>query len=101
MAPTDVSPLQYLGFELGKFPALLWLSEEAIDAPVPSEYTAHIDQSENVFFFNMLSQKSSYEHPLDASYRQLYSVLAQYSGTLAQPVGSNRGSFLTRGSFNQ
>ena len=51
---------------------LLYLAEEALLAPVPPGWTVHLDAAQNEFFFNIATGQSTYEHPLDQLYRQLY-----------------------------
>jgi hypothetical protein len=51
---------------------LLSLAEEALLAPVPPGWTVHLDATQNEFFFNIATGQSTYEHPLDEHYRQLY-----------------------------
>lgn len=52
--------------------ALLYLAEEALLAPVPPGWTVHLDAAQNEYFNNTATGVSTYEHPLDEHYRQLY-----------------------------
>eukprot|EP01051_Picozoa_sp_SAG22_P004546 SAG22_NODE_246_length_13948_cov_12.055744_10_plen_227_part_00 len=72
---------QYLNFDIEAHPELEWLAEEAIDAPLPANWSTHLDGTQNVFYFNATTEASSYEHPYDKEYQKIYSVLSQ----LTQP----------------
>jgi|EP01047_Picozoa_sp_COSAG01_P003073 hypothetical protein len=69
-----------------------WLATEAIDAPLPPGTTEHqhhtsgcggqtdddaatAKQPAGTFFFNRETNRSSYEHPYDRLYRELYRCL--------------------------
>ena len=43
----------------------------------PGDWTEHLDEKQNQFFFNSATESSSYEHPYDALYQKLYSLLAE------------------------
>ncbi|KAJ1484804.1 hypothetical protein T484DRAFT_1795811 [Baffinella frigidus] len=51
---------------------LLWIAEMALTAPLPTGWTEHEDTSGNIFFFNAQTGGSTYEHPLDASFKAYY-----------------------------
>ena len=51
---------------------LLWIAEEALSASLPEGWQEHHDNGGNVFYYNSLTNVSSWEHPLDDYYRQLY-----------------------------
>lgn len=51
---------------------LLYIAELAMTAPCPDGWTIHLDKHGNEFFYNTTSQASTYEHPMDEHYRQLY-----------------------------
>ena len=44
-------------------------------APLPEGWSEHQDSSGNVFFFNTATGASTYEHPLDASFKSYYAKL--------------------------
>ena len=43
--------------------------------PLPEGWSEHQDSSGNVFFFNTATGASTYEHPLDASFKSYYAKL--------------------------
>lgn len=50
----------------------MYIAAEALLAPVPPDWTVHLDAAANEYFFNTGTGQSTYEHPLDEHYRQLY-----------------------------
>lgn len=47
------------------------------DAPLPPEWQEFEDEKQNTFFFNSVTETSSYEHPYDALYQRLYAALSR------------------------
>lgn len=71
----------YLGFDLHAHPELLWLAEEASEAPVPAGWAAHTDAEGQVFYYSTEKRDgspppSTYDHPLDEHYRMLYAIMS-------------------------
>ena len=52
-----------------------WSDIYANAAPLPEGWSEHQDSSGNVFFFNTATGASTYEHPLDASFKSYYAKL--------------------------
>ena len=50
---------------------LLYIAEWALTAPVPEGWTVHLDRKGNEFFYNAVTNKSTYEHPMDQHYKQV------------------------------
>ena len=50
----------------------LWIAEMALQAPLPVGWTEHNDTEGNVFFHNKTNGESTYEHPMDESFRNYY-----------------------------
>lgn len=71
---------EYLGFDLSSYPELLWLAEEACDAPLPADWASHTDANGEVFYYNTTGtaadSTSTYEHPLDGHFKTLYSIMS-------------------------
>lgn len=63
---------EYLGMDREKDTHLFWIAEMALTAPLPVGWTEHQDSSGNIFFFNRDSGMSTYEHPMDASFKAYY-----------------------------
>lgn len=66
---------EYLGMDADAHPELLFIAKYAMDAELPTEWTAYIDAEGNEYFHNAVSGTSQYEHPLDAQYTALYESL--------------------------
>jgi hypothetical protein len=66
---------QYLGMDPAGDAHLLWIAEMALTAPLPVGWSEHQDSAGNVFFYNKATGASTYEHPLDASFKSYYAKL--------------------------
>ena len=66
---------QYLGMDPVGDAHLLWIAEMALTAPLPVGWSEHQDSAGNVFFYNKATGASTYEHPLDASFKSYYAKL--------------------------
>lgn len=51
---------------------LLYIAELALTAPCPDGWTVHLDNDGSEFFYNPTTQASTYEHPMDQHYRDMY-----------------------------
>ena len=47
---------------------LLWIAEQAYDAPVPENWQEHLDEEHNIYYFNQLTGASSWTHPLEVTW---------------------------------
>ena len=65
---------------------LLWICEEALDAPLPDGWSEHFDEEDEAYYHNAHSAETTREHPLDVHYRQLYFSLKQRSQGSAEPA---------------
>jgi hypothetical protein len=63
---------KFLGMDVVADEALLWIAKEAMAAALPEGWTQHEDQDGFVYFYSSASQQSTYEHPMDGFYRQVY-----------------------------
>ncbi|CAK0909397.1 unnamed protein product [Prorocentrum cordatum] len=54
---------------------LLWVVQEAFNAPLPLGWSEHKDDEERVYFFHEASNASTWEHPMDAVYRELIGLV--------------------------
>ena len=61
----------YIGIEPASEAYLLWIAEDGIQAALPANFTQHTDDKGEVYFYNVETQESSWEHPMDNHYRQL------------------------------
>lgn len=80
---------QTLGIDLTQHSDLLWVVQEAFNAPLPLSWTEYTDDEGRVYFFNQSSSQSTWEHPMDAVYRELLNVIqrARESGVSASYEG--------------
>jgi hypothetical protein len=66
----------YLGMDPVGRPDLLWIAHLALTAPLPAGWSEHFDADGNVFFYCQSSGQSTYEHPMDSSFKAYYSKQA-------------------------
>jgi hypothetical protein len=52
--------------------AFLWIAEQALVAPLPDDWSEHMDADGNVYYYNVVTDASSWEHPMDQYYRNLF-----------------------------
>lgn len=74
---------------------LLWVVQEAFNAPLPTSWSEHTDDEGRVYFFHTLSGESAWEHPMDAVYRELIGLVKLPRWTeLPMPTEAERGVFV-------
>mmetsp|Transcript_87621 Transcript_87621/g.194947 ORF Transcript_87621/g.194947 Transcript_87621/m.194947 type:complete len:372 (-) Transcript_87621:98-1213(-) len=64
-----------LGTDLRKDVDLTWIVREAFEAPLPSSWTEHVDAEGRVYFFNAVTEESTWSHPMDNVYRELLELI--------------------------
>jgi len=62
----------YLGVNLKEDPELLWIVKEGLKASVPSPWKPCRTLEGSIFYFNFETKQSTWEHPLDQYYKELY-----------------------------
>lgn len=55
-----------------------WVVREAFDAPLPSVWSEHMDEEGRVYFFNQITQESTWAHPMDGVYRELIILVQSF-----------------------
>lgn len=50
---------------------MLWIAEEAFQAQLPPGFEEHIDEHAHVFFYNVATSQSSWQHPMDDLFKEL------------------------------
>ena len=63
---------RYLGMDPIEDCAFLWIAEQALVAPLPDDWSEHMDAEGNVYYYNVVTDASSWEHPMDQYYRNLF-----------------------------
>eukprot|EP00892_Ulva_mutabilis_P010996 jgi/Ulvmu1/8269/UM041_0080.1 len=81
---TDVKEYaHYLGMDIEADSELLYIAKWAMEADLPIEWVANLDEDGREYFYNQLTGISQYSHPCDELYRQMYvDVKAQKCGTV-------------------
>jgi hypothetical protein len=83
--PELIAYARYLGIDPVVDHDLLWIAEEALAAPLPSEWTEHFDSSDRVFYYNATTHVSSWTHPLEHLYRDTYKTIVHFRGASLSP----------------
>jgi len=83
--PELVAYAKYLGIDPVNHGDLMWISDEALKAPLPSEWTEHQDTADRVFYYNVHNHQSSWTHPMEQLHRDTYKNIVEYrSGNLSR-----------------
>merc|ERR1712194_321575 len=65
---------------------LLWIAVEALEAPLPSDWTEHFDSNDRVFYYNATTRVSSWTHPLEHIYRETYKTIVNFRNSTLAPA---------------
>merc|ERR1719223_2372577 len=76
--PELIAYARYLGIDPVADHDLLWIAVEALEAPLPSDWTEHFDSNERVFYYNATMRVSSWTHPLEQKYRDTYKQIVNF-----------------------
>ena len=74
---------RYIGIDPAVDHDLLWIAEEALEAPLPSEWTEHFDSSDRVYYYNETTKGTSLTHPLENLYRDAYKTIVHFRGAMS------------------
>lgn len=66
-----------LGADLDRHPEMLWLIRQAFSSPLPSGWSEHEheDASGRIYFYNAVTQESSWTHPRDEVFREIIQLI--------------------------
>jgi len=62
----------WLGMDLLEDSELLWIAREGLLAPLPKPWKPCQTEENDIFYFNFQTGESTWDHPCDARYRQMY-----------------------------
>jgi len=65
---------------------LRWVVKEAFDAPLPISWTEHLDEEGRVYFFNQITQESSWLHPMDAVFKEVIELIQEHRRKGEEPA---------------
>eukprot|EP00931_Biecheleriopsis_adriatica_P099292 TRINITY_DN7371_c0_g1_i1.p1 TRINITY_DN7371_c0_g1~~TRINITY_DN7371_c0_g1_i1.p1 ORF type:complete len:453 (+),score=114.84 TRINITY_DN7371_c0_g1_i1:86-1444(+) len=83
--PELIAYARYLGIDPITDGDLMWIADEALAAPLPSEWTEHHDSADRIFYYNVQTHASSWTHPLEQLHRDTYKVIVNFrSGDLSK-----------------
>lgn len=86
---------EYLGMDIKEDAHLLWIADEALQAPEPQGWEQRLDPKGGVYYYHPTTGMSLNQHPLDHHYQQFYlQMKAQYD---AMYQASLEPSFSSRG----
>lgn len=76
--PTQEEVLEaadWLGIDAENDADLLWIAKDFIKAPMPSPWVPYEGSTpDEIFYFNHVTAESTWDHPCDDMYRQLYAA---------------------------
>merc|ERR1712187_702132 len=76
--PELIAYARYLGIDPVADHDLLWIAVEALEAPLPSDWTEHFDSNDRVFYYNATMRVSSWTHPLEHIHRETYKTIVSF-----------------------
>lgn len=76
--PELIAYARYLGIDPIVDGDLMWIADEALNAPLPSEWTEHHDSADRVFYYNVQTHASSWTHPLEQLHRDTYKCIVNF-----------------------
>mmetsp|Transcript_131828 Transcript_131828/g.328721 ORF Transcript_131828/g.328721 Transcript_131828/m.328721 type:complete len:136 (+) Transcript_131828:205-612(+) len=62
----------WLGMDLPEDNEFLWIAREGLMAPLPKPWKPCQTEDNDIFYFNFVTGESTWDHPCDARYRQMY-----------------------------
>lgn len=83
--PELIAYARYLGIDPVADHDLLWIAVEALEAPLPSDWTEHFDSNDRVFYYNASMRVSSWTHPLEHIYRETYKTIVNFRNSNMSP----------------
>lgn len=65
---------EFLGMDVDRDSELLWIAREALTAPLPADWIPCVstEHDNEVFYFNVNTGESQWDHPCDEYYKSLY-----------------------------
>jgi len=78
--PELIAYARYLGIDPITDADLMWIVDEALKAPLPSEWTEHHDSADRIFYYNVQTHASSWTHPLEQMHRDIYKSIVGFRG---------------------
>jgi myosin-5 len=83
---------EYLGMDIKEDAHLLWIADEALQAPEPQGWEQRLDPKGGVYYYHPTTGMSLNQHPLDHHYQQFYLQMkaqydAMYTNAGARPQG--------------
>ena len=89
---------EYLGMDIKEDAHLLWIADEALQAPEPQGWEQRLDPKGGVYYYHPTTGMSLNQHPLDHHYQQFYMQMkAQYDAMYQQGGGRPSGAPETPG----
>ena len=81
---------EYLGMDIKEDAHLLWIADEALQAPEPQGWEQRLDPKGGVYYYHPTTGMSLNQHPLDHHYQQFYMQMkaqydAMYQNNKARP----------------
>jgi hypothetical protein len=62
---------KWLGLDLPREAPLLWIARDSLKAPLPENWKAFKSEYGELYFFNLKSEESIWDHPFDDQFKDL------------------------------
>jgi Ca2+-binding EF-hand superfamily protein len=93
--PEMIDMCEYLGIRILSEPELLWIVEEAVNAPLPEGWTIHHNQEGKTYFYHKKQNVTRWDHPLDPYFRKLRDENRKRSTSIHHSLSLSLSLFLT------
>ncbi|ETV87953.1 hypothetical protein, variant 2 [Aphanomyces astaci] len=82
-----------LGLDPDKEPQYLWIVEEALTAPVPEDWEQGESDDGTIYYFNVNTEESVWEHPMDKHYSAMINTKRAEDKAAAASKNSTAATF--------
>ena len=72
-----IAMAEYLGIRVLSEQHLLWIATDALKAPLPVSWSSQKDSHGRTYFYNHLTNESTWDHPLDPHFHAAYRILSR------------------------
>lgn len=73
--PEFIAYARYLGLDPVGHRDLLWIALDALEAPLPADWSEHFDPQDRVYYHNLSTKVSTWTHPLEYLYREAHTTV--------------------------
>eukprot|EP00736_Rhodelphis_marinus_P003157 Rmarinus@m.1046 len=63
---------RHLGMDPVRDADCMWIAEQAVDAKLPEDWVEYADDSGYIYYYNVTTGETTWEHPMDSYFRNLF-----------------------------